>query len=75
MQPHILTNNSLQNLGTATLTRPNMVGNLSVEHPTVEQMNEAISQGQNGSLQRDRGEPAFGVHIRQAADVIRRMVR
>ena len=45
----ITTNNAFQTLGTIQNPRANAVGNLSVESPTVEQMNVAI--GATGSHQ------------------------
>jgi hypothetical protein len=75
MQYPILTNNAFQNLGTAPLTRANMVGNLSVQNPTVEQMNEAITMVPEWSPPVTPEEPAFGVHAREAVDVVRRILR
>jgi len=68
----IITNNSFQNLGSSLPDRVNMIGNLSVEKPTVEQMNEAISIGQPiaaGGESKD--DPPFGKHIREAVQIVK----
>lgn len=75
VQPLILTSNSFQNLCSSQPSRANMIGNLSLVNPTVQQMNDAISNGANTSPSRGGEEPAFGVHVREAADVFRRMIR
>ena len=75
-QPLITTNNSTQNLGQPEYDRANMVGNLSVENPTIEQMNAGIAGAQTPSASTEENrEPAFGEHIREAVGVVRRMFR
>ena len=63
--------NAPQNINQIAYDRPNMVGNLSIEFPTVEQLNAAISAGQ--SPQVNYAEPAFGEHIREAVDAVKRV--
>jgi hypothetical protein len=41
-QPLITANNSVQNLGEVRHDRANALGNLSVENPTIEQLNAGI---------------------------------
>ena len=74
-QQAITANNSAQNLDQGEYTRANMPGNLSVENPTVEQLNAAISWGQMPGGQAVDNEPAFGEHIREAVETVRRIVR
>lgn len=64
--------NAAQNQGEQY--RPNIVGNLSVEAPTVAQLNAAISGSQMPQVV-DRVEAPFGEHAREAADVVRRVFR
>jgi hypothetical protein len=55
-----MTNNSTQNLGQSQYDRANMVGNLSVENPTIEQLNAALTGAQTPGGTEDGIEPAFG---------------
>jgi hypothetical protein len=70
-QPLIITNNSFQS--NTDSDRSYAIGNLSVENPTVEQLNEAISLGCQWAPTAPANEPIFGQHIRQATEVVRRM--
>lgn len=74
-QQLITATNSVQNLGQPEYNRANMMGNLSVENPTVEQLNAGIFGSQMPSKQAVIDEPAFGEHIKEAAETIRRIFR
>jgi hypothetical protein len=69
----ITTNNALQNLTGGSFDRANERGNLSVQDPTVEQLNAAVT----GSVKSNEGETeaAFGEHVREAVDVVHRALR
>ncbi len=73
----ITVNNSLQNLGQITLERPNALGNVSLLNPTIEQMNAGITRsgGEVSDSKENQPEPAFGEHLHEAADVLRRILR
>jgi hypothetical protein len=72
----ITVNNWYQYIGSPDAGKLNSLGNLSVENPTVEQLNKAISAGQNVARgDAERPEPVFGEHIREAADAVRRILR
>jgi hypothetical protein len=43
-QVFITTNNAFQNLGAAPIRSANAIGNLSVQNPTIEQMNAAMTE-------------------------------
>lgn len=73
-QPLITANNNAQNLGQPQYDRANMMGNLSVENPTIEQLNAGITSAQTPSSEDER-EPAFGEHLREAVGVVRRVLR
>ncbi len=63
--------NTPQNMGQREYDRPNMVGNLSIESPTVEQLNAAISGCQ--TPQAKSVEPAFGEHATEAVNTLKRI--
>jgi len=69
----ITTDNRLQNMGNTPPDKPNADGNLSVENPTIQQVNVAIRS--NGVVAMEEHEPLFGQHIREAAGAIRRLIR
>jgi hypothetical protein len=69
----ITTNNAFQNLGSAEFPRANSVGNLSIERPTVEQMNAAIGVVMTRTpIQPDA---FFGTHVREAVAIVKDWVR
>jgi hypothetical protein len=75
-QQFITTNNTFQNIGSTPIHSPNALGNLSVQNPTVEQMNAGISDQLRPSDDvQDQSERLFGEHIREAAATIRRIFR
>jgi hypothetical protein len=74
-QPLITAMNCSQNLNQPEIIRVNMLGNLSVENPTVEQLNAAITHGETSRRLADAVEPAFGEHVREAVDTVRRIFR
>ena len=65
----IITNNPFQNMGSFEYTRPNDIGNLSVNSPTIEQMNRAFGV----TFVEKKREPAaiFGTHIREAVAIVK----
>lgn len=68
----ISTNNALQNLGGSPVDRVTERGNLSVQSPTIGQLNAALS---SGTVHEDEPvERAFGENVRQAAGVVRRVL-
>jgi hypothetical protein len=69
----ITTNNAFQNLGTAEFPRANAVGNLSIERPTVEQMNAAI--GVSESTASRAPDAFFGTHVREAVAIVKDWVK
>jgi len=75
MQPIITTSNSYQSIARAKMMQVNVVGNLSIENPTLAQMNDAILAGSSIRTDRERSEPLFGQHIREAAGAVRRLFR
>jgi len=63
-------NTEHQNIGSSVNDRSAEVGNLSVENPTIEQMNASFF----GASQTPTDvEPAFGVHIREAVGTVRKL--
>jgi hypothetical protein len=52
--------------------QPNMIGNLSIENPTVAQLNTAVS-GCATRLPDNSVDPAFGEHVKEAAHVVKRL--
>ncbi len=75
-QQSITVNNSLQNLGEIPLERPNALGNISLLNPTIEQMNAGMTgSGEAADRRQNQPEPPFGEHLREAADVLRRIFR
>jgi hypothetical protein len=72
----ITANNSLQNLGEGPFERANALGNLSMNKPTVAQMNAAMTEGgEISDNAQNPPEPPFGEHIREAVGAIRRILR
>ena len=71
---HINVNNTFQ--FNAPQGSVNALGNLSIENPTVEQLNAAIASSQVQPIDEDESdEPLFGVHIREAIGAVRRVLR
>ena len=69
----ITANNSSQNIGPLDSDRPNALGNLSVDNPTVEQLNAAFAV--NRPATETAPEPFFGTHIREAVAIVRDWVK
>lgn len=71
----ITANNSSQNIGPLDSDRPNALGNLSVENPTVEQINAAFAASaavtETKTECKSKSEPLFGTHIREAAAIVK----
>ena len=65
----ITTNNAFQNIGSPDFARLNDIGNLSVESPTIEQMNRAIGAAMPPRKEEDTA--IFGTHIREAVAIVR----
>jgi hypothetical protein len=76
-QQIITANNSLQNLGEIELKRATAFGNLSVRNPTIEEINAGVGSGDAVLTPPEQApvEPAFGTHIREAAETLRRVVK
>ena len=76
-QFRVIVNNPFENIGQGDLNRASELGNLSIERPTVQEMNNAVAGGSELRTvgNEDTVEPAFGEHLREAADAFRRMVR
>jgi hypothetical protein len=67
-QPLITANNSVQNLGEMHHDRANALGNLSLENPTIEQLNAGIQgAGTSSAPPEPSSKAAFGERIREAS--------
>lgn len=66
-QGRVTVNNSSQNIGQATPGRTSELGNLSVENPTVKEMNNGIAGGNQLSTRREQApEPASNGRLEQS---------
>ena len=72
-QNTITTNNALQSISSPTYSRSNDIGNLSVEKPTIEQLNAAI--GANAITRNSESDPTFGTHIHEAVAIVKDWVK
>lgn len=70
---NISINNAFQNSVDVPIDRLYELGNLSINNPSVEQINAAITSGMTSNVAPT--EPAFGEHIREAVSTLRRVFK
>jgi hypothetical protein len=66
-------NTEHQNIGSPVNDRSVEVGNLSVENPTIEQMNASFFGASQTQTAQTDAEPIFGAHLREAAGTVRKL--
>jgi hypothetical protein len=71
MQTVITVNNAYQSASSGEQIVTHAAGNLPMGEPTIAEVNDTISAGQV-TFDSDV-EPAFGNHIREAADTVRKL--